>query len=75
MAYVTICEECLAQDHEHCSQSKLKPESARIQEYNDAHPDDFMVGGGVCVCRHGGPEGSFERSIRQQTQASRALSS
>lgn len=69
MAYPTVCDECLAGDHAHCGMSKLKPELARIQEWNKEHEEDWLVGGGFCVCRHGKEEGAWEREVRQAVEA------
>ena len=65
MAYPTICDECLAADHDHCGQSKLRPESEQIATWNDEHPGDLLVGGGFCVCGHGAPETLWVQSVRE----------
>jgi hypothetical protein len=71
MAYPTICDECLVNDHDHCGESKLKLAYDEIMKWNQDHPDDFLVGGGFCVCGHGiRPEGKFEQSVRESVNAS-----
>ena len=71
MAYPTICDECLAGDHKHCSESKLIPDAEQLRKLNDEHPEDVIVGGGFCVCRHGAPEGAWAQSVRDALQVAK----
>lgn len=69
MVYVTICKECLADDHERCGESHLIPERKRIADWNVENPsEDIMVGGGHCLCGHGEEENEFTKSVRANAE-------
>lgn len=56
MAFVSICNSCLDENHEECLKHWDTPKQI---------PGQFVCGGGICICKHGEPEGEWEKSVRE----------
>jgi hypothetical protein len=66
MAYPTICPECQAGAHGHCSKRFVEEREAVLRE----NPD--LIGGPLCVCAHGGPESKFQKNVRERVERERS---
>lgn len=57
MAFVYICEACLAYDCENCQVNKDMPKQTPRQ--------DLICGGGYCICGHNGEdENEWQKSVK-----------
>jgi hypothetical protein len=60
MAYPYVCDNCLDGKHDQCEGSRDVPSD----QYS-------MLGGGFCICSHGGEESLFEKDRREMSRKSR----